>query len=129
MVLDAIRMLLFPAVMAFAASSDLLTMTISNRLTLALACGFAVLAVAIGMSLHDVGLHLAAGGIVLLIGFGCFAMGWIGRDRAVARLRAPGDLPALCLAVRRRADGAADPVPRPALAGVHGAATLDHAAA
>jgi prepilin peptidase CpaA len=78
MVLDAIRLILFPAAMAFAASSDLLTMTISNRLTLALAGGFAVLAFATGMGLHDVGLHLAAGGIVLAIGFGCFAMGWIG---------------------------------------------------
>jgi prepilin peptidase CpaA len=78
MVLDAIRLILFPAAMAFAASSDLLTMTISNRLTLALAGGFAVLAVVTGMSLHEVGLHLAAGGIVLVIAFGCFAMGWIG---------------------------------------------------
>jgi len=64
--------------MAFAASSDLLTMTISNRLTLALAAGFAVLAVATGMDASEIGLHLAAGGIVLVIGFGCFAMGWIG---------------------------------------------------
>jgi prepilin peptidase CpaA len=32
MVTDVIRLLLFPALMAFAASSDLLTMTISNRL-------------------------------------------------------------------------------------------------
>lgn len=78
MVLDAIRLILFPAAMAFAASSDLLTMTISNRLTLALAGGFALLAFATGMGLHEVGLHLAAGGIVLAIGFGCFAMGWIG---------------------------------------------------
>ena len=37
MLTDAIRLLLFPALMAFAASSDLLTMTISNRLSLALA--------------------------------------------------------------------------------------------
>ena len=78
MVLDAIRLILFPAAMAFAASSDLLTMTISNRLTLALAGGFAALAFAAGMSLNEVGMHLAAGGLVLAIGFGCFAMGWIG---------------------------------------------------
>lgn len=78
MVLDAIRLLLFPAVMAFAASSDLLTMTISNRLTLALAGGFAVLAFATGMTLHDVGMHLAAGAVVLTIGFICFSQGWIG---------------------------------------------------
>jgi prepilin peptidase CpaA len=78
MVLDAVRLILFPAAMAFAASSDLLTMTISNRLTLALAGGFAVLAFAAGMSMNEAGMHLAAGGLVLAIGFGCFAMGWIG---------------------------------------------------
>ena len=40
MVADAIRLMLFPALMAFAASSDLLTMTISNRVSLILAGGF-----------------------------------------------------------------------------------------
>ena len=34
MLADAIRLMLFPALMAFAASSDLLTMTISNRVSL-----------------------------------------------------------------------------------------------
>ena len=46
MILDIARLLLFPALMAFAAASDLLTMTISNRVSLALAAGFLVLAVA-----------------------------------------------------------------------------------
>jgi prepilin peptidase CpaA len=78
MVTDAIRLLLFPAVMAFAASSDLLTMTISNRLTLALAGGFVILALAAGMPLHDFGMHLLAGGIVLAVAFICFSQGWIG---------------------------------------------------
>ena len=36
MLADAIRLMLFPALMAFAASSDLLTMTISNRVSLIL---------------------------------------------------------------------------------------------
>ena len=39
MVADAIRLLLFPALMAFAASSDLITMTISNRVSLMLVGG------------------------------------------------------------------------------------------
>ena len=51
---DAIRLLLFPALMAFAASSDLLTMTISNRLSLALAGGFLVLTIVTGMNLQDI---------------------------------------------------------------------------
>ena len=62
MLTDAIRLLLFPALMAFAASSDLLTMTISNRLSLALAGGFFLLTIITGMSLPAIGMHLAAGG-------------------------------------------------------------------
>ena len=41
MILDLARILLFPALMAFAAASDLFTMTISNRVPLALVAGFA----------------------------------------------------------------------------------------
>jgi len=78
MVTDVIRLMLFPALMAFAASSDLLTMTISNRLSLALAGGFFLLTLVTGMSLTAVGMHLAAGALVLTICFGFFAMGWIG---------------------------------------------------
>src|SRR5216683_3000239 len=40
MILDLVRLLLFPALMAFAAASDLFTMTISNRVSLALAMGW-----------------------------------------------------------------------------------------
>ena len=75
---DATRLLLFPALMAFAASSDLFTMTISNRLSLALAGGFCLLAIVTGMSLAAIGLHLAAGALVLLAAFGFFSQGWIG---------------------------------------------------
>ena len=75
---DAIRLLLFPALMAFAASSDLLTMTISNRLSLALAGGFCLLAIVTGMPLPEVGLHLAAGALVLVVAIGFFSQGWIG---------------------------------------------------
>jgi prepilin peptidase CpaA len=78
MLTDAIRLLLFPALMAFAASSDLLTMTISNRISLALAGGFLLLALATGMTLPAVGMHLAAAALVLTVAFTCFAFGWIG---------------------------------------------------
>jgi prepilin peptidase CpaA len=78
MLIDVIRLLLFPALMAFAASSDLLTMTISNRLSLALAGGFFLLTIATSMSLAAVGMHLAAGALVLAICFGFFSAGWIG---------------------------------------------------
>src|SRR5689334_21860423 len=78
MILDLARLLLFPALMAFAASSDLLTMTISNRLSIALAGGFAVLTIASGMALPAIGWHLAAGLLVLAASFVLFTQGWIG---------------------------------------------------
>jgi prepilin peptidase CpaA len=78
MLTDAIRLLLFPALMAFAASSDLFTMTISNRLSLALTAGFALLAIATGASLPVIGMHLAAGALVLVVSFVFFTQGWIG---------------------------------------------------
>ena len=78
MILDIARLLLFPALMAFAAASDLFTMTISNRVSLALAAGFLVLAMLSGMGLHDILSHVGAGAAVLTIAFICFAMGWVG---------------------------------------------------
>ena len=78
MILDIARLLLFPALMAFAAASDLFTMTISNRVSLALAAGFLALALLSGMGWYDILLHLGAGAAVLVVAFGCFAMGWIG---------------------------------------------------
>jgi len=78
MILDLARLLLFPALMAFAAASDLFTMTISNRVSLLLVAGFLVIALAGGMGIHDLALHAGAGATVLVIGFTCFAMGWVG---------------------------------------------------
>jgi len=78
MVRDVFLLGLFPAVMAFAAASDLVTMTISNRLSLFLAASFFVAAAIIGMPLVQVGYHVAAGALVLTVAFGLFAAGWIG---------------------------------------------------
>ena len=78
MVTDVIRLLLFPALMAFAASSDLLTMTISNRLSLALTGGFFLLTLITGMGLQAFGMHLAAAAVVLVAAFVFFSQGWIG---------------------------------------------------
>jgi prepilin peptidase CpaA len=78
MILDVARLLFFPALMAFAAASDLFTMTISNRVSLALAAGFLVLAFVSGMSVPDILMHLAAGATVLVVAFACFAFGWVG---------------------------------------------------
>ena len=78
MILDIVRLSLFPALMAFAAASDLFTMTISNRVSLALAAGFLALALASGMGLYDILTHLGAGLTVLVIAFACFTMGLVG---------------------------------------------------
>jgi prepilin peptidase CpaA len=78
MLADAIRLMLFPALMAFAACSDLLTMTISNRVSLALVAGFFALALVIGMNPALIMSHLGAAAAVLVVAFAFFARGWIG---------------------------------------------------
>ena len=78
MLADATRLMLFPALMAFAACSDLLTMTISNRVSLALVAGFFVLAFIIGMSPATILSHMGAAAAVLAVTFVFFARGWIG---------------------------------------------------
>ena len=79
MIADAIRLLLFPAMMAFAASSDLLTMTISNRVSLILVGSFFVLA-AIGRACRSPrSARMSAPSLlVLVVTFMFFARGWIG---------------------------------------------------
>lgn len=78
MLIDAARLLVFPAMMAFAASTDLLAMTISNRLTAMVTAGFFAVAALEGLPLHDIASHSAAGLLVLVAGFACFSRGWIG---------------------------------------------------
>ena len=78
MILDLLALILFPALMAFAAASDLLTMTISNRISIILVGGFLALAIASGMAPMQILSHLGAGALVLVVSFGLFSCGWIG---------------------------------------------------
>jgi len=78
MLTEAIKLTLFPAMMAFAASSDLFTMTIANRVSLILIGGFGLLGLMTGMSATDMLLHVGAGASVLVVGFALFTFGWIG---------------------------------------------------
>ncbi len=71
-------LLLFPALMAYAASSDLVSMTISNKVSLILVAGFFAAALALHMPVPDIGMHLGTGALVLVITFAMFAAGWIG---------------------------------------------------
>ncbi|HMF05638.1 MAG TPA: prepilin peptidase, partial [Methylocella sp.] len=61
MMLETATLLFFPVLMIFAAISDLLTMTISNRVSIALAVLFIVLAAASGLSTAQICWHLASG--------------------------------------------------------------------
>ena len=71
-------LVVFPFLMAYAAFSDLLTMLIPNRISLALVAGFACLAATGLMSWSDLGHHLGAGALVLTVTFALFAFGVIG---------------------------------------------------
>ena len=77
MILDIARLMLFPALMAFAAASDLFTMTISNRVSLALVAGFFILRRWVAWACTT-SLACRAGATVLVAAFACFAMGWVG---------------------------------------------------
>jgi prepilin peptidase CpaA len=78
MLIEALVLLFFPAAMAFAASSDLLTMTISNRVSLALVGGFVATALLTGMTPGDAAYQFAAALLVFVVAFVFFARGWIG---------------------------------------------------
>jgi prepilin peptidase CpaA len=78
MVIEAIRLTLFPAMMAFAACSDFFTMTIANRVSLVLVAGFVALAMLSGMSSAAMLTHVGVAAAVLAGGFVCFTRGWIG---------------------------------------------------
>ncbi len=77
MLADA-TLILFPILMAFAAFSDLFTMTISNRVSIALVVTFFPLAFALGIPLIDIGQHMLCGLAVLVVTFLFFTRGWIG---------------------------------------------------
>lgn len=76
--MSTIALLLFPAAMALAASSDLFTMRISNKLVLFLVASFFVVAMAINLPLQQFAMHVACAIAVLAVGFGLFALRWIG---------------------------------------------------
>jgi prepilin peptidase CpaA len=78
MILEAIKLTLFPAMMAFAASSDLLTMTIANRVSAILIGGFVLLAILLGMGATDMLMHAGVAVAVLVVAFVFFTQGWIG---------------------------------------------------
>jgi len=76
--MSTVALLFFPLAMAFAASSDLLTMRISNKLVLLLVAGFFIVALAVNLPLQLFAMHVLCALIVLAVGFTLFALRWIG---------------------------------------------------
>ncbi|MBN9314888.1 MAG: prepilin peptidase [Devosia sp.] len=68
----------FPALMAFAAFSDLFTMRITNKLVLVVVVAFLAIALLAGLPLEQIGMHVLVAVVVLLVAFSFFAFGWIG---------------------------------------------------
>ena len=75
---QAAILVIFPMLVAFGGASDLLTMTIQNRVSLLLIAGFAILAVATGLPLQAWGMHALAFAVVFAPCFLFFAFGWMG---------------------------------------------------
>lgn len=76
--LETATLLIFPLCMSIAAISDLLTMTIPNRVSLALAASFLVLAPISGISAPEIAMHLAGAGAVFFACFTLFALNIMG---------------------------------------------------
>lgn len=71
-------LVIFPLCMAMAAVSDLLTMTIPNRLSVVLLLSFIAIAPFTGMTLADMLGHLGAGAAVFVFCFALFAFNVMG---------------------------------------------------
>lgn len=76
--LEAAILVIFPFCMLHAAVSDMVSMTIANRVSLLLAGSFVVLAPLTGMEWSVYAWHLGAGLLVLLVTFSVFALGGMG---------------------------------------------------
>ncbi|MBB4197280.1 peptidase [Rhodoblastus sphagnicola] len=76
--IDSLILVVFPALMAYAAFSDLFTMTIANWISIALVAAFVGIALLTGLPASAILLHLACGLSVLAITFVLFSLGQIG---------------------------------------------------
>jgi prepilin peptidase CpaA len=69
---------LFPILMILAGAGDALTMRIPNWLNILIALLFFPMAVLTGMPVADIGLHLAVGVAMFVLGFALFSLGLFG---------------------------------------------------
>jgi prepilin peptidase CpaA len=78
MIAEILVIVALPLLLVLAAGYDLASFTIPNFLNLAVIAVFPLFALAAGLTLPAVGLHLMAGFAGLALGFALFAFGWIG---------------------------------------------------
>jgi prepilin peptidase CpaA len=78
MIAQLLVLVVLPALLLAAAFCDLTRYTIPNRLCAATALFFPLFAFLLPLPLSALGLHAAAGAAGLALGFGLFALGWIG---------------------------------------------------
>jgi prepilin peptidase CpaA len=75
---DLLILAIFPAAMTLAAVTDLFTLTVPNRIVLALALLFFLAAPLAGLALTDIGLHAGLALVALALGFALFSLGLVG---------------------------------------------------
>ncbi|WP_420412258.1 A24 family peptidase [Roseibium sp.] len=76
--IEALVIVFFPMLVAFAGASDLLTMKIGNRVSILLIFGFGLLALALELPLAAWGMHGLGLLVLFLPCFAFFAAGWMG---------------------------------------------------
>ncbi|HEY3814654.1 MAG TPA: prepilin peptidase [Caulobacteraceae bacterium] len=74
----ALALSLLPILMIISALSDVTTMTIPNRVSIALVLGFYPTALLDGLSVQDVAISTGIGLALLVAGMGMFALRWVG---------------------------------------------------
>ncbi|KQT44505.1 peptidase [Aureimonas sp. Leaf454] len=74
----ALVLVIFPICMAYAAFSDLVSMTIENRVSLLLVAGYVCIGVLAGFPIETMAAHAGVGLACLVLTFGMFAAGWMG---------------------------------------------------
>jgi len=76
--ITAAILVIFPLCLAVSAFSDMLTMTIPNRVSLLLLISFPVIAFSAGLAWNDIFMHFAAGLTVFAVVFALFALNAMG---------------------------------------------------
>jgi prepilin peptidase CpaA len=79
---DLLILAIFPAAMTLAAVTDLFTLTVPNRIVIALVVLFFVTAPFAGLGFTDIAFHAGLALVALAIGFALFSLGLVGGDDA-----------------------------------------------